>query len=76
MDYTHQERTKFTAPLIYNLIVLLIVIVSVGAVFVYTSIYIPQYMDVVLTGLISLLTGGIGGYGFGSRKALEKKTGE
>lgn len=76
MDYTYNERTKFNAPLIYNLIIILIIIVSAGAAFVFTAIKIPQYLDVVIAGLISFLTGGAGGYGLGrsqSRKDLPQE---
>lgn len=68
MDYSFQERTKFTAPIVSKLVIIVIGFVFVGGLFVYTATYLPEYIDVVLAALISFGTGSVGGYGFGTRK--------
>jgi hypothetical protein len=68
MDYVHHERTHFSPKLISTLLILVgIAIVFVG-IFVFCVFYAPQYASQIISGFLGLVTGGVGGYGLGSKK--------
>ncbi len=67
MDYTHSERTHFSPQLISTLIVLGGLALIIVGLFVFCVFYAPQYASMIISGAVGLLTGGAGGYGYGTR---------
>lgn len=69
MDYTHTERTKILPAQWMSIIITLAIILGfVGLIWV-TAVYANQHLEKVITGAVSFLAGGAGGYGIARAKA-------
>lgn len=68
MDYTHEERTKFSPIQKTDLIVIIVVIITFLIIFALSVFYAKEYVGEIIAGMIGVLTGGLGGYGMGRSK--------
>lgn len=64
MDYTHDERTRFSPKRKADLILAIIVIVTFLIIFILALFFAKEYLGEIITGFVGLLTGGIGGYSY------------
>ncbi len=68
MDYTHKERTNFSPKQKIEVGVFAGVMVVLVGMFIFSVYKVPEYSGEIISGLIGLISGGIGGYGYGSKK--------
>ena len=71
MDYTYKENTQISPRLkaqigIFVFVVVVLLIILAGVLY-----FAKDYFGEVLSGIIGLLTGGLGGYGLASSKRGE-----
>lgn len=68
MDHFHVEKTKLHQRDWLRAGIFIFVIIVITAVLIAVIYLAPDYIDIVITFLISSLTSGLGGYGFGRYK--------
>lgn len=74
MDYTHKERTTWSPKQTIELIVFAIIIITLIGIFTLTLFYAKEYLGEVISGMVGLLAGGAGGYGYGRSHAKNSNT--
>lgn len=74
MDFTHHERTHFSPQLISTLLAVGGLALIIVGLFVFCVFYAPEYASQIIALGIGLITGSVGGYGYGSR--AKKKNGD
>ncbi len=68
MDYTHEERTKFSPVQKIEVTVIIVVIITFLIIFALSIFFAKEYVGEIISGMIGVLTGGFGGYGLGRSK--------
>ncbi|MCK4635333.1 MAG: hypothetical protein KAT32_00565 [Candidatus Moranbacteria bacterium] len=68
MEYTHEERTKFSPIQKTELTVIIVVIITFLIIFTLSIFFAKEYVGEIIYGMIGILTGGLGGYGLGRSK--------
>lgn len=65
MDYTFQERTKLHPKDLLKTFVLVFLVICLLGIFTVILWKVPEYTDIVVTALVSVIGGALGGYGVG-----------
>lgn len=69
MDYTHKERTSYLPSQVLEFWAFFVIIAILALIFTLTILLAPQYLEQVASGIIGLIGGGLGGYGYGVKKS-------
>lgn len=68
MDYTHKERTMWQPRQVAELVSFILLLIFVTGLIWLILDKAPQYTGEVISVVIGLVGGGLGGYGYGSKK--------
>ncbi|MFH1620739.1 MAG: hypothetical protein ABIB04_01500 [Patescibacteria group bacterium] len=68
MDYTHEERTRVSPKQKLEVTVLIVGAILLLIVFILCLFSAKEYLGEVVSGIVGLLAGSFGGYGFGKSK--------
>lgn len=76
MDYTHEERIKFSSKQKLELSFFGITVLVLVIVFLLTLFFAKDYLREVITGILSFVAGGAGGYGIGKANSPKNTNGD
>jgi len=68
MDYTHEERTKYSPKQKTELTIFIIVLFVMLIIFILSLFFAKDYIGEVIYGAVGFLAGSAGGYGYGRSK--------